>query len=90
MPTPIERKSLTTDLETRYKTQSAGGAYDAHAAGISGGKNNPVEVSTNDAAVGFILDKRNHITESDFKDVKNGNSGLSLYLKGFINTKYKK
>ena len=90
MPNPIERKSLTTDLETRYKTQSAGGAYDAHAAGIKGGKNNPVDNFPNDAAAGFILDKKNQLMISDFKDVKNNNSGLSLFLKGFTNVPYKK
>lgn len=29
MPTPVDRKSLTTSLEDRYKTQKAGGAFNA-------------------------------------------------------------
>lgn len=29
MPIPVERPSLTTNLEERYETQPAGGAYDA-------------------------------------------------------------
>lgn len=29
MPTPIDRESLTKNLEERYATQTAGGAYDA-------------------------------------------------------------
>jgi len=29
MPIPTDRPSLNTDLETRYKTQHAGGAFDA-------------------------------------------------------------
>lgn len=29
MPTPVVRNSLTTSLEDRYKTQKAGGAFDA-------------------------------------------------------------
>lgn len=33
MPTPTERPSLTTDLQTRYNTQRAGGAFDAKQAG---------------------------------------------------------
>jgi hypothetical protein len=80
---------LTIDLATRYEKSKAGGAFDARAAGIQGGQNNPVDNFPNDAAVGFTLDKRNQIMISDFKDVKNNNSGLSLYLKGFNNTKYK-
>jgi len=29
MPTPVDRKSLTTSLEDRYNTQKAGGSFDA-------------------------------------------------------------
>jgi hypothetical protein len=93
----ISRVSLITDLETRYATHKAGSAFDAHAAGIKGGSNNPVDNSKNDAAVGFILDKKNQLMVSDFKDWKNGNSGLSgkiggcatIGLTGFSNKKYK-
>lgn len=86
----IDRESLTKDLATRYAKQKAGGAYDAHAAGIKGGQNNPVDNFPNDAAAGFVLDKRNQLMISDFKDVKNNQSGLSLTLKGFSNERYKK
>lgn len=90
MPNPIERPSLTIDLATRYEKSKAGGSFDAHAAGIKGGQNNPVNNFPDDAAVGFVLDKRNGIMVSDFKDVKKGQSGLSLFLKGFTNVPYKK
>ena len=32
MPTPINRESIVTNLETRYAKQKAGGAFDAYAA----------------------------------------------------------
>ena len=95
--TIINRVSLTTDLETRYATHKVGGAFDAHTAGIKGGQDNPVDFFPNGAATGFILDKKNQLTISDFKDVKNGNSSLSgkiggsttIGLNGFSNQKYK-
>lgn len=90
MPNPSDRPSLTTDLTTRYQKSKVGGAFDARSAGIQGGQNNPVDNFANDAANGFVLDKRNQIMVSDFKDVKNNKSGISLYLKGFSNEKYKK
>lgn len=93
----INRVSLITDLATRFVTHKAGGAFDAHAAGIKGGRNNPVDNLVNDAAVGFILDKKNQLMMSDFKDWKNGKSGLSgkiggcatIGLNGFSNKKYR-
>jgi hypothetical protein len=94
----IDRESLTKDLATRYATQNVGGAYDARAAGVKGGQNNPVDNFANDAATGFVLDKKNQLTISDFKDVKKGNSNLSgriggsatIGLNGFNNNRYKK
>jgi len=74
MPIPIERESITTNLETRYKKQRVGGAYDA--------KQIPdalVDDFSNEFANGFTKGGVN--TNLPKKD--------SIYLSGLNTKKYK-
>lgn len=74
MPNPIERDSLTTNLETRYKTQRAGGAYNAKQV-----PNALVDDFSNEFANGFTKGGAN--TNLPKKD--------SIYLNGLDTKKYK-
>ena len=93
MATPINRESLSTDMETRYKNQNAGGAFDA--------KNivtQPGDRSSN-GGVGFGLQETRYtnklfrVSSNSFlqqSDFKNEGNNLSLYSKGLNTTPYKK
>jgi hypothetical protein len=97
MPTPIERKSLTTDLQTRYSNQRAGGAFDVKKT-LGGPGTNPATGTTIDATSmlgqefqapnGFEVKVQQGITQ--MKDAQGTTSKqLSRYLRGFSNKKYK-
>ena len=74
MAIPIERESITTNLETRYKKQRAGGAYDAKLI-----PNALVDDFSNEFANGFTKGGKN--TRLPKKD--------SIYLSGLNTKKYK-
>jgi hypothetical protein len=97
MPTPIERKSLTTDLQTRYQTQRAGGAFDVKKT-LGGPGTVPATGTTIDATSalgqefqapnGFEVKVQQGITQ--MKDAQGvASKELSRYLRGFTNKKYK-
>jgi hypothetical protein len=74
MPTSTNRESLTTTLESRYKNQRAGGAYNAKQI-----PNALVDDFSNEFADGFTKGGQNtHLPKRD-----------SIYLSGFSNKKYK-
>lgn len=76
MPNPIQRQSLNTPLEQRYKTSKSGGSFNAKTAGTPSGK---VDFLPNDFANGFTSGGNN--TNLPKKD--------SSYLKGHNTRKYK-
>ncbi len=87
MPNPIKRDSLTTNLEKRYASQHVGGAFDAKNITTKAGTIVTTETTLQDKTFrdgGFEVKE----TSSGFKDVENGNSSLSSFLKGFSNKKY--
>lgn len=87
MPTPVDRKSLTTSLEDRYKTQKAGGAFDAKIAntnnmiqGLQGSMGYSDLSKTLTIEPGFTINMANNKQEN-FKDkvlgdAKNPGAGL--------------
>lgn len=97
MPTPINRDSLAVDLESRYKKQKAGGAFDA--------KNIVTEADTISPSVDpsiqgqkYSIDKGGFRVKmptglsslADIPDRRNSTSKeLSQYTKGLSNKKYK-
>jgi len=74
MPIPVERPSITTNLETRYKNQRAGGAFDAKLI-----PNALVDGFSNEFANGFTKGGQN--TNLPKKD--------SIFLSGLNTQKYK-
>lgn len=89
---PTNRPSLTTDLEKRYATQKAGGPFDAKNIDTTAGDHVPLDpnhLTTENrfVAPGFTVKMRQG--ESQFLDVKDGNTNRSLFIKGFNNKKYK-
>jgi hypothetical protein len=96
MPTPNTRPSLTTTLDTRYAQQRAGEAFDVKAV-LGGPGTVPKQGQTIDAASqngqtfqspnGFLVKPLAQV--SQLKDVKAGNSSLSLYIKGLDTRKYR-
>jgi hypothetical protein len=102
MPTPSQRPSLSTDLETRYENQRVGSAFDIkdvlknpHSA-PSAGDRGPVEGNENLYSVNdFAIKQPTGVTE--FLDALDANGStaaqskqLSRYMKGFDNRKYKR
>jgi len=97
MPTPNERPSLTTDLQTRYTKQRAGGAFDVKAT-LGGPGTQPAAGTTIDATSmngnefqnpnGFEVKVKQGVTA--FKDAQGVQSKqLSRYIRGFSARKYK-
>lgn len=97
MPEPINRQSLTTDLESRYAKQKAGGAFDVKET-LGGPGTQPAAGTTIDAVSqqganfqspnGFEVKVKQGQTQ--FKEAQGTTSKeLSLYIKGFSNRKYK-
>ena len=97
MPTPINRESLIKDLEQRYNSQTAGGAFNARDINT---KPDSVTVGPNPSAKGqeFTIDKGGFRVKqplglsnlADVPDRKNSTSkSLSSLVKGFTNKKYK-
>jgi hypothetical protein len=97
MPQPTDRQSLNKTIEGRYATQRAGGAYNVKEVLGEPGKV-PQPFTTIDATSangqkfqyrnGFMV-KQSQVGVSQMKDVRNQNSTLSTYIKGFSNQKYK-
>ena len=97
MPTPNERPSLTTDLESRYSKQRAGGAFDVKET-LGNPGTQPAAGTTIDAVSqngaefqspnGFEVKVKQGITA--FKDAQGVQSKqLSRYIRGFVARKYK-
>ena len=80
MPTPVERKSLTTSLEDRYKTQKVGGAFNAKVAntnnmmlGLQGSMGYSDLSATLTIENGFTTDMANNKKEN-FRDIVLGDA----------------
>jgi len=97
MPTPNPRPSLTTDLQTRYGNQRAGGAFDVKKT-LGGPGTQPAAGTTIDATSiqgsnfqspnGFEVKAKQGDTQ--LKEAQGTTSKeLSLYIRGFSNKKYK-
>ena len=98
---PTERKSLTTDLESRYKTQRVGSAYDVKktlkqpGASPQSGERMPINgneqlVSVNDFAVKAILGKTEFLDALDSNlSMAPKSKEMSRHMAGFSNRKYK-
>jgi len=95
--TPTERPSLTTDLESRYGTQHAGGAFDVKET-LGGPGNTPVagtiidalsaQATTFQSPAGFLVKEALCVTQ--FLDAQGSTSKqLSRYVKGLDTRKYK-
>lgn len=98
MPTPTQRPSLTTDLQKRYSTQRAGGAFDVKQT-LGGPGTSPAAGTTIDATSmqgnefqapnGFEV-KAGKVGVTQLKDAQgNTSKQLSKYIQGFSNKKYK-
>lgn len=101
MPTPTERNSLSTDLETRYKNQKVGSAFDVKkvlkdpGSSPQSGERTPINgnehlVSVDDFAV------KQPIGVTEFLDALEANTSsspkskqISRFMDGFSNRKYK-
>lgn len=89
----VNRESLATSLEDRYKKQWAGGAFNVHDSVLTNGS---TAVATGDSiydkmytkTTGFVL--KQPIMQSELKEVANGNesAGLSIYTKGLDTQPY--
>lgn len=97
MPNPTPRPSLTTDLQTRYNNQRAGGAFDVKKT-LGAPGTEPAAGKTIDAASvqgatfqspnGFEVKVKQGDTQ--FKDAQGTTSKqLSRYAQGLSNKKYK-
>jgi hypothetical protein len=89
----IDRPSLEKNLETRYETQTVGGAYNAKDIVTQGGNIVSLGGSTFDTnytvTKGFKTKMGTGITE--LKDAVGARSKqLSLYMQGFNNKPYKR
>ena len=95
MPTPSERSSLNTDLETRYGNQRVGSAFDVK--DRLKYPNNRAPIGGNEALYtlkDFAVRKTIGLTELlDALDANTTSSPsskeLSLFMRGFTNKKYK-
>lgn len=97
MPIPINRESLNVDLETRYKKQKAGGAFDAKNINTADDSITPL-VAPSDKGKQYSIDKGGFRVKqplglsnlADVPDRKNSTSkGLSEYTRGLSSKKYK-
>jgi len=97
MPNPINRDSLATDLESRYKKQKAGGAFDAKNI-ITAEDTIATSVEPSIQGQKFTIDKGGFRVKmptglsslADVPDRRNSTSKeLSQYTKGLSNKKYK-
>lgn len=81
--TPIERKSLKTDLLSRYNNQNEGGAFDAKKAGTS--TSGPsLQAKQFDKTDSFLVKEPQGISQ-----FKNDGNGLSQFVQGLDTRKYK-
>jgi len=99
MPTPIDRPSLNKDLETRYKTQKAGGAFEVKQRLGPPGTKIPATMPINGNEDLYTVDDfktkmMQGVTE--LKEVLEANTTsspkskeMSLYIKGFSNRRYR-
>ena len=93
--TPIERKSKTTNLESRYSSQKSGGAFDVKGSVGEPGKSPKSSIFIDSlqngkylTPDGFVVKELMGITH--FKDVQGNKSAeLSMYIKGINTSKYK-
>lgn len=101
MPTPSSRPSLNTDLESRYRTQRVGSAYDIKkllkSPGDSPhpGERMPIDgnehlVSVDDFAVKAKVGVTELLDALEANSTSSPSSKeLSLFMRGFTNRKYK-
>ena len=93
MPTPIERKSLKTDLATRYQTQRVGGAFDVKktlASEIPGRVNDALSMQGTEFQSPAGFEVGFGVNGTQFKDAQGTKSKeLSRYIRGIDTTKYK-
>ena len=97
MPTPVKRQSLVIDLQTRYATQPAGGAFNVKTVlGQPGNSPAPgtiinatsIQGKTFQSPAGFEVKAAQMSTQ--FLDAQGTTSKqLSVYIHGFTNQKYK-
>ena len=96
MPNASVRPSLTTDLQTRYAQQREGGAFDVKKV-LGGPGSTPAAGTTIDAissnAVSFQspagFEVKSLVGVTQLKDAQGTTSKqLSIYMKGFDNTRY--
>lgn len=101
MPTPNQRPSLTTNLESRYSNQRAGGAFDVKqrlkAPGRSPQNGDRMPIDGNERLYSeddFAVKQQLGVTE--LLDAKEANTSgapkskeMSLYIRGFNNQKYR-
>lgn len=101
MPTPTERTSLKTDLESRYRNQHVGSAYDVKktlktpGASPQSGERMPINGNEHLVSVDdFAVKAKTGVTE--FLDALEANTTsspsskeMSRYIKGFSRKKYK-
>ena len=95
MPNPVERTSLKTSLEDRYKSDKAGGQFnakDANTNNMMQGLIAPFGYSQKSVDLtiepGFTTNMGNNKKEN-FKDSVLKNDNSTLFKVGFDNTKYK-
>ena len=99
MPTPINRPSLTINLEDRYATTAVGGAFNVQKTlggpGALPKKNAVIEGDTMSHQASQFqsppgFETNVIVQQSQLIDVQtNGSGGNSNYIKGFSNQKYK-
>jgi len=99
MPIPTPRPSLNKDLETRYKTQKAGGAFEVkQRIGPPGTKVPPTMPIDGNENLYTVDDFKTKMMQgvTELKEVLETNTTsspkskeMSLYIKGFSNRKYK-
>lgn len=97
MPTPINRESLSKDLESRYKSQTVGGSFNARDINTKPDSLTVNDVSLSSKGQEFTIDKGGFRVKqplglsnlADVPDRKNSTSKqLSAYTKGLSNKKY--
>lgn len=99
MPTPNQRPSLTNTLEGRYASQHAGGAFEVKDRIGKPGEKPLARMPVDGNEVLYTVDDfvtRWMLGVTELLDAQEANSTsapkskeLSLYIKGFDNTKYK-
>jgi hypothetical protein len=101
MPTQTDRPSLSTDLVTRYEKQPAGGAFDvkktlkAPGQTLQSGDRLPIDGNEKFFSVDDFAAKQ-LLGVTEFLDAAEANTsasprsvGISRYVRGFSNQKYK-